>query len=157
MRNLHGRVYALGLVHQRLMQSNDLATFDLRAFLDDLCANLASLSSADMRGIKLKAQADPLRTDLDFAGPLGLLVTELVTAAFARFGDSGGGEIDVSVRRGEVARLVLTVGDTAPAGDDGDGGPSRILRALVGQLRGELALAYEGGTVVTVVMPDPDA
>ncbi len=157
LRNLHGRVYALGLVHQRLMQSNDLATFDLRAFLDDLCANLASLSSADMRGIKLKAQADPLRTDLDFAGPLGLLVTELVTAAFARFGDSGGGEIDVSVRRGEVARLVLTVGDTAPAGDDGDGGPSRILRALVGQLRGELALARESGTVVTVIMPDPDA
>jgi len=52
---------------------------------------------------------------------------------------------------------VLTVGDTAPAGDDGDGGPSRILRALVGQLRGELALARESGTVVTVIMPDPDA
>ena len=156
LRNLHGRVYALGLVHQRLMQSNDLATFDLRAFLDDLCANLASLSSAEMRGIKLTAQADPLRTDLDFAGPLGLLVTELVTAAFARFGDSGSGAIDVSVRRGDVARLVLIVADNAPADDDGDG-PSRILRALVGQLRGELALAYEGGTVVTVVMPDPDA
>ena len=40
LRNLHGRVYALGLVHQRLMQSSDLATFDIRAFLDDLCANL---------------------------------------------------------------------------------------------------------------------
>ena len=55
-----------------------------------------------------------------------------------------------------MARLVLIVADTAPADDDGEG-PSRILRALVGQLRGELVLAYEGGTAVTVVMPDPDA
>ena len=86
LRNLHGRVYALGLVHQRLMQSSNLATFDIRVFLDDLCGNLASLSSADMRGITLVAEADPLQTDLDVAGPLALLVTELVTAAFARYG-----------------------------------------------------------------------
>ncbi|HEY6027877.1 MAG TPA: MASE4 domain-containing protein, partial [Pseudolabrys sp.] len=59
LRNLHGRVYALGLVHQRLMQSSNLATFDIRVFLDDLCGNLASLSSADMRGITLVAEADP--------------------------------------------------------------------------------------------------
>jgi two-component sensor histidine kinase len=157
LRNLHSRVYALGLVHQRLMQSRDLATFDLRAFLDDLCANLASLSSADTRGITLAAQADPLPADLDFAGPLGLLVTELVTAAFARFGEDGRGEINVSVRRGDVAQLVLIVSDNAPADDDGDAGQSRILRALVGQLRGEASLTREDGTTVTVVMPDPDA
>jgi len=155
LRNLHGRVYALGLVHQRLMQSSDLATFDLRAFLDDLCANLASLSAAEMRGIALTAQADPLPADLDFAGPLGLLVTELVTAAFARFGESGSGMIEVSVRRGDVARLVLTVRDTAPA--DEEDGQSRILRALVGQLRGEITITRDGGTLAVVDMPDPDA
>ncbi|MGN6572120.1 MAG: sensor histidine kinase [Pseudolabrys sp.] len=157
LRNLHGRVYALGLVHQRLMQSTDLATFDIRAFLDDLCANLASLSSADTRGITLSAHAEALPADLDFAGPLGLLVTELVTAAFERFTDGGKGEIKVSIRRGDVARLVLTVSDNAPVDENADHGPSRIMRALVGQLRGELALAHDGGTVVTVVMPDPDA
>jgi two-component sensor histidine kinase len=156
LRNLHGRVYALGLVHQRLMQSSDLATFDIRAFLDDLCANLASLSSADTRGIKLTAQADPLPADLDFAGPLGLLVTELVTAAFARFGGDRTGEISVSLLRTIDTRLALTVKDDAPPDAD-DAGQSRIVRALVAQVGGELTLTRDGGTTATITLPNPDA
>jgi two-component sensor histidine kinase len=156
LRNLHGRVYALGLVHQRLMQSSDLATFDIRAFLDDLCANLASLSSADTRGIKLTAQADPLPADLDFAGPLGLLVTELVTAAFARFGGDRTGEISVSLLRTIDTRLALTVKDDAPPDAD-DAGQSRIVRALVAQVGGELTLTRGGGTTATITLPNPDA
>ena len=156
LRNLHGRVYALGLVHQRLMQSSDLATFDIRAFLDDLCANLASLSSADMRGIKLTAQADPLPADLDFAGPLGLLVTELVTAAFARFGDSRTGEISVTLLRTMDARLALTVKDDAPPDAD-DVGQSRIVRALVAQVGGELTVTRDGVTTAIITLSNPDA
>jgi len=156
LRNLHGRVYALGLVHQRLMQSSDLATFDIRAFLDDLCANLASLSSADMRGIKLTAQADPLPADLDFAGPLGLLVTELVTAAFARFGDSRSGEISVTLLRTMDARLALTVKDDAPPDVD-DVGQSRIVRALVAQVGGELTVTRDGVTTAIITLSNPDA
>jgi two-component sensor histidine kinase len=157
LRNLHGRVYALGLVHQRLMQSSNLATFDIRVFLDDLCGNLASLSSADMRGITLVAEADPLQTDLDVAGPLALLVTELVTAAFARYGTGERGEIRVSLRRAPDAKLLLVVGDDAPPGEAGDASESRIVRALVTQLNGELALTRDGGTIATATLPDTDA
>jgi two-component sensor histidine kinase len=157
LRNLHGRVYALGLVHQRLMQSSNLSTFDIRAFLDDLCGNLASLSSAEMRGITLVAEADPLQTDLDVAGPLGLLVTELVTAAFARYGDGNTGKIRVSLRRVPDTKLSLVVSDDAPPGEAGDASESRIVRALVKQLGGELALTRDGGTIVTAILPDTDA
>ena len=157
LRNLHGRVYALGLVHQRLMQSSDLATFDIRHFLDDLCGNLASLSSAEMRGIALVAEADPLQTDLDVAGPLGLLVTELVTAAFARYGNGETGEIRVSLRRAANAKLALVVADDAPRSEADDASESRIVRALVKQLGGEFALSRDGGTVATAILPDTDA
>lgn len=157
LRNLHGRVYALGLVHQQLMQSSNLATFDIRAFLDDLCGNLASLSSAETRGIRLVAEADPLQTDLDVAGPLGLLVTELVTAAFARYSDGKTGEIRVSLRRVPDAKLALVVADDAPHGEADDASESRIVRALVKQLDGELVLRRDGGTVATTTLPDTDA
>jgi two-component sensor histidine kinase len=156
LNNLHGRIYALGLVHQRLMQSNNLATFDIRAFLDDLCSNLAALSSADARGIALTAEADPLQTDLDFAGPLGLLVTELVTAALARYGDGETGRVQVAIRRGDVGRLVLTVDDNASP-DLEEPPESRIVRGLVRQLDGEIVIAQAGGTVATVTLRDPDA
>ena len=155
LNHLHGRIYALGLVHQRLMQSSNLATFDIHAFLADLCGNLAVLSSADARGIALTARADPLQTDLDFAGPLGLLVTELVTAAFARFGDGEGGKIEVTIRRGDIGRLALTVQDDARPEDDIS--ESRIVRGLVRQLDGDIVIAQEGGTLATVTLRDPDA
>jgi len=156
LNNLHGRIYALGLVHQRLMQSSNLATFDIRAFLDDLCGNLAMLSSAEARGIALSAEADPLQTDLDFAGPLGLLVTELVTGAFARYGEHAHGGIAVSLRRGSVGRLVLTVSDDAPAETE-DAAGSRIVVGLVRQLDGDIVIARDGGTRTTVTLRDPDA
>jgi two-component sensor histidine kinase len=156
LNNLHGRIYALGLVHQRLMQSNNLATFDIRAFLDDLCGNLAVLSSADSRGIALTAEADPLQTDLDFAGPLALLVTELVTAALARYGEGEAGRIHITVRRGSIGRLALTVNDDAPPESD-DAPESRIVRGLVRQLDGDIVIAREGGTSATVTLRDPNA
>ena len=37
---LHGRIYALGLVHQQLMGSADLKTFDIAPFLRELSDNL---------------------------------------------------------------------------------------------------------------------
>jgi two-component sensor histidine kinase len=152
LNNLHGRIYALGLVHQRLMQSSNLATFDIRAFLDDLCGNLAVLSLADVRGIALTTEADPLQTDLDFAGPLGLLVTELVTAALARYGEGEIGRIQVSVRRGSVGRIELTVNDDAPT--EPAEAESRIVLALVRQLGGEIAIVRERGTRALVTLPD---
>ena len=134
------------------MQSSNLATFDIRAFLDDLCGNLAVLSLADVRGIALTTEADPLQTDLDFAGPLGLLVTELVTAALARYGEGEIGRIQVSVRRGSVGRIALPVNDdarTEPAEAE-----SRIVLALVRQLGGEIAIVRERGTRALVTLPD---
>jgi two-component sensor histidine kinase len=104
----------------------------------------------------LTAQADPLPADLDFAGPLGLLVTELVTAAFARFGGDRTGEISVSLLRTIDTRLALTVKDDAPPDAD-DVGQSRIVRALVAQVGGELTLTRGGGTTATITLPNPDA
>jgi two-component sensor histidine kinase len=158
LRGLHGRVYALGLVHQRLMQSKDLSTFDIGLFLDDLCRNVATLSSADARGIRIVAQADPLRSDLDFAGPLGLLVTELVGGAFTHFADAHGGEIRVSLRHGTGAEIILVVADDAPPEPDllempGQQAPTRIVDALLKQLSGVMTTAHGNGTTVTVTLP----
>jgi len=157
LRNLHGRVYALGLVHQRLMQSADLNTFDIRDFLADLCSNVAALAAADTRGIELAVEADPLRTDLDFAGPLGLLITELVSQAFAHFAQDQHGRVRVSLRHAQGA-ITLAVSDDAPREPEllelpQDEPLSRIVHALLKQLSGEFSLTHEHGTTVTVTMP----
>ena len=63
----------------------------------------------------------------------------------------------MSLRRAPDAKLLLVVGDDAPPGEAGDASESRIVRALVTQLNGELALTRDGGTVATATLPDTDA
>lgn len=155
--DLHRRVYALGMVHQQLMQSNNLATFDVRAFLDDLSANLAAWPATDQRGIKVTAEADPIAADLDFAGPLTLLINELVDCALKRrFPEGQAGRITIALRKRSADTVVLTVSDNADiAAVELEEPESRIMTALVKQLKGELATTHDGGTVITVVMPHP--
>lgn len=160
LHSLHSRVYALGLVHQRLMQSDNLSTFDADVFLTDLCTNVATLAAAEARRIEIEIEADPLQTDLDFAGPLALLVTELVSAAFEHFAESQTGAIRVSLRRDGESRLILRVADDAePEADLIDAVHSdpqtRILRALLAQLAATLETTRdkEKGTIIRVVMP----
>ncbi len=155
--DLHRRVYALGLVHQQLMQSDNLATFDVRAFLYDLSANLAAWPATEQRGIKVTAEADPIAADLDFAGPLTLLINELVDGALKRrFPEGHAGRITIALRKRSADTVVLTVSDNAEVAPAEQEEPeSRIMTALVKQLKGELTTTRDGETVITVVMPHP--
>ena len=60
---LRSRVFALGLVHQQLMGSADLKTFDIEPFLNELLANI--MGGAAPAGIRLNVEACPLVVDLD--------------------------------------------------------------------------------------------
>ena len=75
--NLRSRIYALGLVHHQLMGSSDLKTFDVAPFLRQLLDNILNVHMGT--AVRLEIDAVPLKVDLDFAIPLGMIVTELVT------------------------------------------------------------------------------
>ena len=148
------RVNALGLVHQQLMQSPHLTTLDLRTFLHTLAANLTTASGG---GTQVVAASDPepLPVNLDFAVPLGLLVTELASATLGKV--TGAGRVEVSLRTDAAGMLRLTVtqpqsqAGEAPAGTD-----ERIVNALVAQLEGKMNVS-DCGSIVAVVMPYPEA
>lgn len=160
--DLRRRVHALGLVHQQLMQSRDLATFDIRPFLEELCANLAAFSGAPDRGIAVSVAADSLSIDLDFAIPVGLLVTEFVANALKHgFPGRDKGSIAVALRVPAPDRVIVTVVD------DGLGGDARlattagtvgwrITQALVSQLDATLEIDRRNGSAVTVSIPYPE-
>ncbi|UEM22695.1 sensor histidine kinase [Skermanella mucosa] len=153
-------VHALALVHQRLMESEDLARFDIRPLLEELGASLEASTGAAERGIRVSVEADPLETSLDFAIPLGLLMTELAARAL-RHGYPAGwkGVVTISFRAGSSNDAALTVADDGSA--DGhrsairsDTVGSKIIRALVAQLEGEIQVMHEYGTRVTVTVPN---
>jgi len=148
---LRDRIYALGLVHHQLMASADLRTFDIAPFLSQLASHF--VDDAAERNIRIDVKSDAVSVGLDFAIPLGLLITELLTNSIKHaFGDRGG-RIDVSFQADRTGKLVLTVADDGIGQTDCGSSPpkvasvgSTIIAALVQQLKGEMTLAGAPGT-----------
>lgn len=138
--DLRKRVYAIGLAHHQLMGSSNLKTFDVAAFLRDL---LTHLRQAAPEAITLRIDADPITVDLDFAIPLGLLVTELTSNAFKHAFPDGAGEVHVTLEASVGEEVVLRVCDngvgfSAPTGTPKPSLGLTIVKGLVRQLRGQI-------------------
>ena len=142
LETLRSRVYALGLVHHQLMGSEDLETFDVATFLQELTQHL--MEGEDDRGIRLSVNAAPLTVGLDFGIPLGLLVTELVTNSMKHAFPDRPGAIEVSLHA-EDGEVVLQVADDGvgydPATAAGGTLGGRIVVGLVRQLGASLRSA----------------
>jgi two-component sensor histidine kinase len=168
LNDVRQRIYALGLVHQQLMTSDDLQTFDIRPFFDELRQNLLALSG-QRQGVIISVEADAVTVDLDFAIPLGLLVTELVSNSLKHaFPNGSGGTVKVLLRRCPDDSLFLAVSDNGNVITNSGATPGwrgglglRIVNALTAQLQGELTMFEPNGTVdrgtsVEIRMPLPE-
>jgi two-component sensor histidine kinase len=146
------RVNALGLVHQQLMQSADLSSVDLGAFLGQLARNLSAAAGSQHQAIRVKmADAQPLLVTLDFAVPLGLLAAELLSQALNQ---TGGliAEIDVNLSSPDMLTMTIVDGGASSAvlADPSD---ERLVRALVAQLDAQLVPTAGRGTTLRVALP----
>lgn len=151
------RINALATLHRRLYESENLQQVDVRWFLEDLCAELRRGGLSGPRDIELTVQASDEVIGPDIAVPLGLLVTEAITNAYKHaFENVEHGLIEVEVRRDSADTLLLSVRDNGtgfdPATTDIEpGGLGRsLIDAFVRQLRGELEIRSDEGTLVQV-------
>ena len=157
LQGLRQRLYALGLVHQQLMSSIDLKTFDVAPFLKELSVNI--MEGIGVRDIGLSVRAIPLDVGLDFAIPLGLLVTELVTNSLKHAFPDGKGKIEVALERRQDGTMVLVVSDNGtgydvtetPRKDKGSGLGTTLIDGLVSQLRAIMTVRRMNGTISEVL------
>ncbi len=159
---LRDRIYALGLVHQQLMGSADLKTFDIAPFLRELSKNLLEGNAAD--GVSLAVDASPLDVGLDFAIPLGLLVTELVTNSLKHAFPDGVGNVSVVLRPAADGTVVLVVSDDGRGQSEGMNGSSgkiglglSIVNGLVAQLDGTMVVRSAPGMTTEIHIAKPPA
>jgi two-component sensor histidine kinase len=159
---LRKRVFALGLVHHQLMGSTNLKSFDVAPFLQELSANI--LEGGAARGVNLSVAAIPLDVGLDFAIPLGLLVTELVTNALKHAFPDGTGNVSVTLERGADNEIILVVSDDGQGTTVGKastrssktGLGTSIIAGLVAQLGGTMTTGNENGTRTEIRVPKPE-
>jgi PAS domain S-box-containing protein len=152
------RVRAMALVHEQLYRSNDLARIDFGDYLHNVTSQLAA--SFGKETIGWSVASDAVSFAIDTAIPCGLVASELVTNALKHaFVGRSRGSISVTLQREEGTMLALRVAD------DGVGFPAELdfaavrsmgaslIRALVSQLGGTLAVERGSGTTIVVRFP----
>lgn len=139
------RIWAIAEVHDLLYSSQEFSRLDLGEFLHTVCANPAIVPPES--GIDVRCCVETVEVDLNAAVPLALIVVELVTNAIKHaFPDKASGVIDILLtRNGEDAELVIKDNGIGLPKEAGRSSGLRLVRALVGQVGGEIAIADDGG------------
>ncbi|ADM08840.1 sensory box histidine kinase [Parvularcula bermudensis HTCC2503] len=156
------RVEALGLLYDEFFVKGGLKDDSLRfdivsggAYVSRVATLIASL---DMRRtIRMNVDVDPIYIETERAAQLGLIVSELITNALQHaFPDRSEGVVEVRLKElgGDQVRLTVAddgVGMGAADWPNGTSLGSRICKALIGQIDGNLNVATsEAGSIVTV-------
>jgi len=162
-RECQSRIHAMGLVHDRLYRSGNLATIDFSAHLRDLIALIVRGQSHGPERIQVTVESDPVEVNLDTAIPLGLITTELITNAYKHaFPQEAPGTIHVHLTSTGDGGLTLRVEDNGvglPAELDTQKARTlgmRLIRALCQQLRAEISISSSdtGSQIQISFQPD---
>jgi PAS domain S-box-containing protein len=150
------RIEAISTVHRRLYQSDDVTTFSVPEFIDDIVTDLVAATGRDDIAVRLDLK--PVSIPAEKAAPLALMVNELVTNTLKHaLPPRRAGRIGVAVRQdGDRLRMEVE--------DDGVGMPPRpiggsfgqnLVRMLARQLRASVTWAGNepSGTRVSVELP----
>ncbi|MBJ7408999.1 MAG: GAF domain-containing protein [Phenylobacterium sp.] len=131
------RLQAVALVHRRLYRADQIEIVDMARYLEELVADMNDSLGAEWAG-KISVDASPVLVPTDRAVTLGLVVTELVINANKYAYDGKPGQIEVSLEEHRADLRVIVADHGKGKHAPGEGFGSRMMSAMVKQLRGEL-------------------
>jgi two-component sensor histidine kinase len=136
------RIQGMSALHESLYRNRDIGRVELSRYIQEVCGRLAD-SLVDGRDIRVMVEAEPTELPGEYALPLGLAISELVSNALRHaFPKDGSGEVCVSLRR-DAEDFVLAVRDTGKGIEDRDSVLSRgfgllLVSSCAHQVEGEL-------------------
>jgi two-component sensor histidine kinase len=155
-----GRIRSMVLVYELLHRSMEHGGVKAREFLDSLTVRIMRGLNVDANRVRLMLEVDDIPLDVDTMVACGLMLNELLANSVRHaFPDDRKGEVVVSLKREPASenKAVFSVSDNGAGVPEGfdfskDGGLGlTIVRALSGQLEGELRCGGKAGTNVSVV------
>ena len=147
------RIRSMGLLHEKLYQSESVSSIDMAGYLRTLTNELLRVNTPAGKRREIRINVREILLGMDTALPCGLIVTELVSNALKyAFGDQPEGIIYVSISKetdGEFSLIVWDNGVGIP--DDFDISRSqslgmRLVTMLVDQLNGKVSFSGHQGT-----------
>ena len=157
-RESRARIRAMGLVHESLCRSADLARINMRDYAETLTRDIIS-AYGRTHDVELECHVCDCEVNADIAMPLGLILNELVSNSLKHAFDYGrSGSVRVSMTSGPLGfRLEVE--------DDGPGMPAdlkdragntlglELVRTLARQLSGTFEIPAGGAARFIVLFP----
>jgi len=154
------RIHAMSTAHELLHSSGRTSTISLKRFLQELTNEFVHSGQVSDVHVDTPTDSD-VSVEMDFAAPLGLIITELV-ANSAEHAVVPDGEHVVWIRLSlEHSRVILTIEDRGTqfpehiSIDQPITTGLQIIAALVSQIRGEISLERSPNTKWIVQAPLP--
>ncbi|ABE51858.1 histidine kinase dimerization/phosphoacceptor domain -containing protein [Methanococcoides burtonii] len=146
------RVRSMAIAHQKLYQSNDLASIEVGDYIKNLTTYLFQTYRVGNRAIKLKLDIDNVYMGIEKTIPLGLIINELVSNSLKHaYKSEKKGEINIKFHlENNVITLIVS--------DNGEGIPEyldyknthslglQLVTTLVKQIHGNIELDRSNGT-----------
>lgn len=159
LREMLSRIEALGTVHRRLYQSNDVTRFDVGEFLRDLVQDLVGVGARDR--IEAVFALEPVEIAAEHAAPLALIVNEVVTNALKHaFPNGRTGILQVALTLTHDTMRIAVRDDGVGEGVTGMSSASfgtSLVRTLGRQLKAKVGWEdARPGTRVTIDVPVGD-
>ncbi len=151
------RISTMGLIHQRLYHSGDVARIDLPGYLQNLVSMVLKSHPTGAR-INAAVDVDSLLLGLDIVIPLGLITNELLTNSLKHaFAGRAKGALQVALHAADGGQGELTVANDGlehlPAKTKPNGMGLKLVEMLAGQIKGTLAVERDHGMRYTVRFP----
>jgi two-component sensor histidine kinase len=117
--DMQNRIRAVALVYDKLFQSQNLSSVNLKVYIVDLLQLL--MRSYFHKKIKLLYDLDDIEVLIDVALPCGLIITELVLNSLKHaFPEDMSGYIEIKLKRLNSETIELIVSDSGVGLKDGD-------------------------------------
>jgi two-component system, sensor histidine kinase PdtaS len=154
------RIQTIGLLHEFLSPSRDLAQVNMADYLQRLSTQLAQSHTATSQRLTLTCELEAVVLPVQTAVSCGLILNELLSNALKHaFPRGQHGEVTIMLREAPPGTAMLTVRDTGrgfPEGIDFRTTGSlglQVVSLLAEQLGGQLDLTRGQGTQFTLTFP----
>lgn len=151
------RVHAISLVHQKLYQSEDLASINMKVYIEDLVLSLRDTFRSE-KSIAYHLTIEPVELDVSQAVPIGLILNEAITNAikYAFPPMHTPNTITVSLKLTSPDEVDLTIADNGVGLPDGFEINTvktlglKLIKGLSGDINGTFSISNNKGTNITI-------
>ncbi len=154
------RIYAMSVIHEKLYQTQDFRSIDLKEYLEGLKDYFKETYGLDSKQIHIDLQSESMTIDIDKVVPCGLLINEIISNAIKYAFDSVENQRIISIHANQKDNFcILTIGDNGK-GLPPDFQPERkqtlgfrLILGLVKQIKGNLQILNQDGTKFNIQFP----